>query len=174
MTTLFSAPTASVLVVIPCLNEVEHIEGVVTKLLVEVNRINMKIVIADGGSTDGTRAIIRRLVEQNRAVFFLDNPKRIQSAGVNRAVQNYGHLANSSSALMRIATTRLAIASSYLPPRQRPARIVSSSAWSRTATRASSALQRQRRIRSSATAAPPIATEARGVSSTMDIMHWCR
>jgi succinoglycan biosynthesis protein ExoA len=81
----------SVLVVIPCLNEEDHIERVVTKLAAEADRVNLKIVVADGGSTDRTRAIVKRLADSNRQIALMDNSKRIQSAALNAAVRKYGH-----------------------------------------------------------------------------------
>jgi succinoglycan biosynthesis protein ExoA len=78
-----------VLVVIPCLNEEKHIEKVVTRLLAEGDRLNLKIVIADGGSTDRTLEIARRLSKVDRRVVLMDDPKRI-AAAVNGAVRKYG------------------------------------------------------------------------------------
>jgi succinoglycan biosynthesis protein ExoA len=78
-----------VLVVIPCLNEAKHIEKVVTRLLAEGDRLNLKIVIADGGSTDRTLEIARRLSKVDRRVVLMDDPKRI-AAAVNGAVRKYG------------------------------------------------------------------------------------
>ena len=75
----------SVLVVIPCLNEQDHIERVVTKLAAEKNSVNLRIVIADGGSADQTRAIVKRLAASNRRIAVMHNPKRIQAAAVNAA-----------------------------------------------------------------------------------------
>jgi succinoglycan biosynthesis protein ExoA len=81
---------ASVLVVIPCLNEEEHLEAVITKLLADAGRLNLRLIVADGGSTDDSRAIVQCFMERDRRVMLMDNPKRIQSAGVNRAVERYG------------------------------------------------------------------------------------
>jgi succinoglycan biosynthesis protein ExoA len=82
--------TAPVLAVIPCLNEARHIERIVTQLLTEADRINLQIVVADGGSTDGTRAIVMQLADRDHRVIPLDNRGRIQAAGVNAAVLSYG------------------------------------------------------------------------------------
>ena len=81
---------ASVLVVIPCLNEEEHLEAVITKLLADAGRLNLRLIVADGGSTDDSRAIVQCFMERDCRVMLMDNPKRIQSAGVNRAVERYG------------------------------------------------------------------------------------
>jgi len=86
----FKGSTASVLVVIPCLNEEEHLEGVIDQLLADADRIDLAIIVVDGGSTDGSRAIARDYTACDRRVVFMENPKRIQSAGVNSAVERYG------------------------------------------------------------------------------------
>jgi succinoglycan biosynthesis protein ExoA len=80
-----------VLVVIPCLNEAEHLESIVTKLLTEADEADVEIVIADGGSTDGTREMAEELVRHSERVRLLNNPKRIQAAAVNYAVRQYGN-----------------------------------------------------------------------------------
>ena len=82
--------STSSLIVIPCLNEASHIEALIEKLRPSLTPLNARVVIADGGSTDGTREIARRLAAEDPRVLFLDNPKRIQSAAVNRAVAELG------------------------------------------------------------------------------------
>ncbi len=80
----------SVLAVIPCLNEATHIETVASNLIAESTSLDMTIVIADGGSTDGTVEIARRMSAAHPNVILMPNEKRIQSAGVNRAAELYG------------------------------------------------------------------------------------
>jgi succinoglycan biosynthesis protein ExoA len=80
------------LIVVPTLNEAAHIEAVVHQLLVEGGALDdARLVIADGGSTDGTLAIAERLARQNPAITLLHNRARIQSAAVNLAVRRFGH-----------------------------------------------------------------------------------
>lgn len=79
-----------ILAVIPCLNEAEHIEHLVRNLIRNCAELQMRIVIADGGSTDGTIEIARRLEAEYSQVKYLHNPKRIQSAAINLAVAEYG------------------------------------------------------------------------------------
>ncbi len=81
--------TASVLTVIPCLNEADHIAMLIACLLRDP--ANRRIVVADGGSTDETRAIVEGIAAGEPRVVLLDNPDRIQSAGVNRAVARFGN-----------------------------------------------------------------------------------
>ena len=79
----------SVLGVIPCLDEAEHI-GPLIDLMLRDPAID-RLVVADGGSTDGSIAIVReRIAEHGERLALLDNPARIQSAGVNRAVAHHG------------------------------------------------------------------------------------
>ena len=78
-----------VLVVIPCLNEVRHLEGLVSDLI-RSNAEAVHIVIADGGSTDGTLDLANGLAARYSNVSLLINPKRLQSAGFNLAVSEFG------------------------------------------------------------------------------------
>jgi succinoglycan biosynthesis protein ExoA len=78
------------LAVIPCLNEAAHIEDVAVKLLEDADALDLLIVIADGGSTDGTIEIAQRLAAEHPQIAFLKNEQRIQSAAINRAVEAYG------------------------------------------------------------------------------------
>ena len=83
------SPKEQVLVVVPCLNEEQHIERVVSHLAAEAERLDLKIVVADGGSTDQTRAIVERL-STNCPVVLMNNSGRIQATGINDAVRKYG------------------------------------------------------------------------------------
>jgi succinoglycan biosynthesis protein ExoA len=76
--------------VIPCLNEAEHIEGLVRHLLDDPDWGDPLVVVADGGSTDGTAQIVRALAAGDRRVRLLDNPRRLQSCAVNLAAARYG------------------------------------------------------------------------------------
>ncbi|WP_156423774.1 glycosyltransferase family 2 protein [Erythrobacter sp. YT30] len=78
----------SVLAVIPCLNEAEHLDGLLTQMLGD--QTYTKLVVADGGSDDGSLAIIAQHQARDPRLKLLDNPDRIQSAGINRAVAQYG------------------------------------------------------------------------------------
>lgn len=81
----------SVLVVIPTLNEAAHIEGVVDTLARGWDpRHEVRIVVADGGSTDGTVDKVHRLATSRPWLSLLANPQRIQSAAVNLAARKLG------------------------------------------------------------------------------------
>ncbi len=79
-----------VLAVIPCLNEAAHLEAVVRGLLSESDALDLLVVIADGGSTDGSAAIAKRLAESHPNVEYLHNAKKIQSAALNGAASQFG------------------------------------------------------------------------------------
>ncbi|SOB81110.1 succinoglycan biosynthesis protein ExoA [Sphingomonas guangdongensis] len=79
---------ADVLVVIPCLNEEAHLPGLLEVLLRDTP--GATIAVADGGSSDASRAIVSAAAERHPAVRLVDNPDRLQSAGVNRAAARLG------------------------------------------------------------------------------------
>jgi len=82
--------TSSTIIVIPCLNEERHIGGLLGRLRPAARRLGARIVVADGGSRDTTRAIVAGVVAQDDNVVLIDNPARIQSAAINRAVELFG------------------------------------------------------------------------------------
>ncbi len=84
-----------VLVVIPTLDEAETIEGVVNTLSVDPPvDIDVSFVVADGGSSDRTVEVVQKIVSARRDVHLLRNERRIQSAGVNLAVEYFGDTAD--------------------------------------------------------------------------------
>ena len=79
------AAAKTVLVGIPTLNEAAHIETCVRSLLTGDDQLaDIKIVVADGGSTDDTVAIVKSLAAEFPNVSVIDNPKRLQSAAINQ------------------------------------------------------------------------------------------
>ncbi|WP_066111534.1 glycosyltransferase family 2 protein [Salipiger sp. CCB-MM3] len=77
-----------VLVVVPALNEERSIEACLHSLRASDPFMRgVQIVVADGGSSDETRAIVEDLAKVDPCLSLIDNPMRIQSAAVNRAVQ---------------------------------------------------------------------------------------
>lgn len=78
------------LIVIPCLNEAAHIGGLIEQFEPLTFRLRARIVVADGGSSDGSPSIVQRIAVRNDRVSLIYNPKRLQSAGVNLAVEQFG------------------------------------------------------------------------------------
>ncbi|MHB8286342.1 MAG: glycosyltransferase, partial [Caulobacteraceae bacterium] len=72
-------------VIIPTLNEAAHIEGLLRQLLDEAPATLVEIIVADGGSTDGTREIVSKVALTDPRVRLIFNPLKIQAAGFNLA-----------------------------------------------------------------------------------------
>lgn len=80
----------TVLVVIPCLNEEAHLQILLDTLRRDPASADARFVVADGGSTDASIAIVRKAAKSDGRIVLLNNPARIQSAGVNAAVRACG------------------------------------------------------------------------------------
>ena len=79
------AAAKTILVGIPTLNEAAHIETCVRSLLTGDDRLgDIKVVVADGGSTDDTVEIVKSLAAEFPNVSVVHNPKRLQSAAINQ------------------------------------------------------------------------------------------
>ncbi len=77
-------------IAIPTLNEADHIADCLDSLRRGVSPeifAAMEIIIADGGSSDGTCAIVENYSAGHSNVRWVDNPGKFQSAGVNRAAE---------------------------------------------------------------------------------------
>ena len=72
----------TVTVAIPVLNEADHIEACLDAVAAQTYDRIVDVLVVDGGSTDVTRS----LVEQRPGVRLLDNPRRIQAAALNIAL----------------------------------------------------------------------------------------
>lgn len=79
-----------VLVAVPALNEADAIGDCIRSLVTSGNFMrSVKIVVADGGSTDGTLEKLDRLCVEFPNLVVLRNPAKLQSAGVNAVVENF-------------------------------------------------------------------------------------
>ena len=82
----------TVLAVIPCLNEARHIETCIRTLMHGSPILRLiPLIVADGGSTDATLDIVKRLMAEFPNLKLLDNPKRLQSAAVNLAAATFAN-----------------------------------------------------------------------------------
>jgi succinoglycan biosynthesis protein ExoA len=83
---------AHTLVVIPTLNEADTIGRVLRALGEQMTgSTGSAIVVADGGSSDGTPKIVQRVMVDLPFVRLLNNSARIQSSGINLAVSTFGN-----------------------------------------------------------------------------------
>jgi len=83
--TIIANPTLTV--AIPAYNEAANIERVVKGFLSTGYPNLIEIFVADGGSTDGTQDIVKKLSTEDSRVKLLHNPLKIQSAGLNLILQ---------------------------------------------------------------------------------------
>ena len=82
--------SARTLIIVPTLNEGRHIGSLLDGLLAEAEALGARIVVADGGSIDDTRAVVAARAATASCITLLDNPRRIQSAAINLAVERFG------------------------------------------------------------------------------------
>lgn len=77
----------TVLVVVPTLNEAAHVAACIRSLVAgDPEMARARIVVADGGSSDGTPAIVEGLAAEVPGLRLMANPARLQAAGINAAV----------------------------------------------------------------------------------------
>jgi succinoglycan biosynthesis protein ExoA len=75
-------------IIIPCRNEKSHIGATISSILAQERCADgFEIIIADGGSDDGTREILDRISKINPVIRIIDNPERIVSTGLNAAIR---------------------------------------------------------------------------------------
>jgi len=77
-------------VIIPTYNEEAHIGPLLEQLLAQPKEVAAEILVADGRSTDATRAIVDAIASKDARVRLVDNPARRQSAGINLAAATTG------------------------------------------------------------------------------------
>ncbi|HAF61782.1 MAG TPA: glycosyltransferase family 2 protein [Anaerolineaceae bacterium] len=79
---MHSLPSVSLLVAVR--NEAEHIEDLIASIKAqEYPADKLEVIILDGGSTDGTREIVKALIKEHANYRLIGNPKTIQSAAWN-------------------------------------------------------------------------------------------
>ena len=74
-----------VTVLLPVFNEAEHIDTCLESIAAQDYAGGLEIVVADGGSTDGTVDKLRSWESGDPRVRVIDNPHRVQSEGLNLA-----------------------------------------------------------------------------------------
>jgi len=78
---------SQVTIAIPAYNEANYIESVISAFLEQSYPQIKEILIADGGSTDGTQNIIKKIAKKSPKVKLLHNPQKIQSSALNLMLQ---------------------------------------------------------------------------------------
>src|SRR5262245_20974638 len=74
-------------VIMPCLNEVTSIEKTLGSVLSQQRPTEQfEVIVADGMSDDGTRGLLATIASAHPEVRVIDNPARIQAAGLNAAI----------------------------------------------------------------------------------------
>lgn len=76
-------------IIVPCYNEIDTIEGLLQAILQQSHPLEgVEVVVADGGSTDGTLQAIRGFAGQHPELRLelIDNPRRTIPAGLNAAI----------------------------------------------------------------------------------------
>jgi len=78
------SPQPFVSIVVPCRNEVAHIRRMLDSVLTnEYPRDRLEVLIVDGLSDDGTRAVIAEYASRHPLIQLLDNPKRTTPHALN-------------------------------------------------------------------------------------------
>jgi len=79
-------------VIVPCRNEVDHIEAFCASVAAQrlPQAWSLQVLIADGMSDDGTRERLSRWCQSDARFVMIDNPGRIVSCGLNRCIERAG------------------------------------------------------------------------------------
>ncbi|HLW77461.1 MAG TPA: glycosyltransferase family 2 protein [Bryobacteraceae bacterium] len=103
-------------VIIPCRNEAAFIGRCLDSILEnDYPREAMEVIVADGMSTDGTRALIDEYAARDRRVRRIDNPERVTPCALNRAIHvSAGEVIARVDAHARIAPNYLSRCVFYL------------------------------------------------------------
>jgi succinoglycan biosynthesis protein ExoA len=74
---------------VPCRNEAAHLRAFFSSVLAQSlpAEATLEMWIADGASTDGTKQILNEYTAAYPWVHVIDNPRRIVSTGLNRAIE---------------------------------------------------------------------------------------
>ena len=83
-----ASPVPLISAIVPCRNEKSHIETCVRSILAQKSpSFRLELLVVDGMSDDGTRDILRMLMQSDSSLRMLDNPRRSTPAAINIGVQ---------------------------------------------------------------------------------------
>lgn len=84
-----AVPSPAVSVIVPCRNEVAHIDAFLASALAQqlAPGATLELLVADGASDDGTRERLAAWAARDPRLHMLDNPRCITSAALNIAAQ---------------------------------------------------------------------------------------
>jgi succinoglycan biosynthesis protein ExoA len=86
--TCMVSSSAFVTVVMPCRDEEDYIEGCIRSVQAQDwPRDQLEILVADGMSIDATREILERMATKDARIRLIDNPARVQAAGLNECIR---------------------------------------------------------------------------------------
>ncbi len=81
-------PLPFVSVILPARNEARFIERTLAAVLAQDYPADrLEVLVAEGGSEDGTRRLVEGLCEKDHRLRLIDNPSRIVATGLNRAIR---------------------------------------------------------------------------------------
>ncbi|MCB0762597.1 MAG: glycosyltransferase family 2 protein [Flavobacteriales bacterium] len=74
--------------IIPCRNEAEHIEAMLTSVLdQQLGNLEIEVIVADGMSDDGTTEKLTEFCSRHSNVRWIENPHLVVPHGLNRAIR---------------------------------------------------------------------------------------
>jgi len=83
-----ATPATSVTIAMPAYNEEHYIEACIASVQAQdYPRELIEILVADGRSSDRTRDILARLAHSDPRIKMIDNPERLQAAGLGKMVK---------------------------------------------------------------------------------------
>src|SRR6476660_1108531 len=81
-------PGVKVTIAMPAFNEEHYIEACIASVQAQdYPRELIEILVADGRSTDRTREILARLTAEDPRILLVDNPAKLQAAGLGLMVK---------------------------------------------------------------------------------------
>jgi glycosyltransferase involved in cell wall biosynthesis len=94
-------------VIVPCRNEVRHIEETVLSIL-NSDYSNIEVLVVDGMSIDGTRDLLEKMCQDHPKLKVVDNPEQLTPYAFNHGINN------SDGEYVQIMGARNILASNYL------------------------------------------------------------